>query len=685
MDRTIATKYLRSRLDSQGLHDWKLRLNTDISWPFFGLCDHEKKTIFVNAHHIDTHDEKEVENTINHEVAHAVVGPGNGHNEIWQAKALELGCYNTEPCASFGLSPAAIDAIRSGAQLELTFEEQVIRKPKYTINILRDKCPECGKVAEELFSFDSVDKEGNEIKMITLKCFHIIKKIIPKATPFEKFITFAHRDNGCPHEWDKNHCLKCNAYRLFPFQVEGCRFIERAFATNKGAGIFDQQGLGKTMQAIGFTYHHPEALPLLVVAKSGLRYQWFKQFILWGGPTWIGQIISTSRDPILPGFKVYFISFDLLRRFDKKEFDKVKFKTVIIDEVQHIKNPDSTRTGEVRKLVKDAQIIELSGTPWKNRGSEYFVALNLLSPVKFPSYQGFLNSWVDYYFDGQYTKMGGIRKIAQFKEYTKDIVLRRERHEVLPELPLINRTKLYTDLDALNQEAYDESVSEFVKWYNSAVIGGEEESLSGIHILAKMSRMRHITGLAKIPATVARVEEYIENGGQKVIIFVHHKDVGELMMNELRTKFSATHSVMQIKAELSGEERDNVQNRFNDATRAILVASTLASGEGLNLQTADFVIMHERQWNPANEEQAEDRICRIGQVSKQLTGEYVTAAGTIDEKLDSIVENKRVHFHNTMNKGERIKWNEGDIAKELAASIVGEFNKRRKITQFATL
>src|SRR5207245_9298082 len=100
-------------------------------------------------------------------------------------------------------------------------------------------------------------------------------------------------------------------------------------------------------------------------------------------------------------------------------------KTIILDECQQIKNPDAARTRDVRKLANDCQVISLSGTPWKNRGSEFFTILNLLAPMKFPSYQQFLNRWVDFYYDGKYQRQGGIASVPKFKEYIKDIAIRR--------------------------------------------------------------------------------------------------------------------------------------------------------------------------------------------------------------------------------------------------------------------
>jgi len=700
MDRNTASKLLRNELNIHGLNNWSIRLSTNPNDNFLGICMYNDKCIILNAHHIDIHPDVEVINTIKHEVAHALC-PRQGHNEVWSNKAREIGCDNTLPCSHLDLPDHVIDAIRSGNLVEVTIEEEthVIRRPKYTVTRLQNKCPDCGKIAKEKFSIESIDKDGNTIKLITLECFHIIKKVIPRGTPFESIVSNGWKDEikSCIHDWDKHKCKNCGEFRLMNFQISGAAFIESAIAINKGAGVFDDMGLGKTVQVLAYIYFHKERTPVLYIVKSAIKFQWFKQIIRWLGPDYLAQVISTGKDYVFPGLKSYIISYDLLKRFPRAKLEALGIKLVILDECQQIKNPDSSRTQEVRKLIKDdnIKVIPLSGTPWKNRGSEFFPVLNMLSPTKFYSYQHFLDTWVDYYYHGDKRKEGGIKRPEKFREYVSDIIIRREYNEVMDEFPDINRTKLNVQLDDLSQTTYDEETSDFVKWYNEFVINGTEDSIDGMQILAKISRMRHITGLAKIPATIAFAEEFIEETDKKLVIFVHHKDVGHLIYDELFKKFNNTVPILKLTAEFSDAERFEIQENFNKLPRAIMVASTLASGEGIDLQTCADAVMHERQWNPQNEDQAAPgRFRRIGQTSNSINITFTEAEETVDEHLDGIVERKRLGFHMAMNKGETPKWNQSDIARELAQAIVKKFKekkakevntKKTNITSMATL
>lgn len=688
MTRESAIKFCYDKLKEHKLDDWHVRLTSNIEGRnvFLGLCSYKDKCIILNSHHIETHPEPEVENTILHEIAHALC-PGSQHNETWVSKARELGCANTAPCSHLSFSPEIIDAIRSGADIKVEYETEIIHKPKYEITRLQDKCEHCGKVARSVKEQTIIDPDPlkPDSKFIHLECGHLLVKKIPKGTPF---VTLLSSDNKKP----------------YPFQIDGMRFIETALAVNKGAAIFDEMGLGKTIQALGYLKFHPEAFPVLFVVKSGIKFQWAKEILRWLDDMHVPQVISSGNDYVIRGLKCYIASYDIFVKkvrkskngkiinqgFDIQKFKDIRIKTIILDECQQIKNPDAARTHEVRKLARDTNVIALSGTPWKNRGSEFFSVLNMLAPMKFPSYQRFLNQWVEYYYQGSYMKMGGINNILRFREYIKDIAIRREIFEVMSELPEVNRTLHYCELDALSQREYDESVSEFVKWYNDLIIGGDEDEIfkpGENNILAKLARMRHVTGLAKIPATEEFCEDFVNETDRKLCIFVHHKDVGIILTENLRNKFNGGVPVLQLTSELDSLARFKLQEEFNNTSKAILIASTLASGEGLNLQTCADAIMHERQWNPQNEDQAAPgRFRRIGQEHKQVNVTFMVAAATVDETLSAIVEGKRERFHNTMNKGEMPVWNQNDLVRELADSLVRDYNKKQsKIQQAASV
>jgi len=234
MNRQIATKQLRDLLDVQGLNDWHIRLTTDITKPFLGLCSYKDRTIILNAFHIDTHPDVEVLNTIRHEVAHALT-TGHKHDSTWREMAIKLGCDNTSECANYSLSEDAIDAIRSGATLEITYEteiipEQIVRKPIHKISRLQDKCEVCGKVAKVKSRVEVRTSQGMKA-VITLECLHVIFRDVESSSAFD-LITFDGAP-ACDHQFglgkNRTTCTECGAHKLYDYQIEGARALERAY------------------------------------------------------------------------------------------------------------------------------------------------------------------------------------------------------------------------------------------------------------------------------------------------------------------------------------------------------------------------------------------------------------------------------------------------------------------------
>ena len=674
MNRQIATKSLRDLLDSNNLTEWHIRLTSDVTKPFLGMCSYKDQTIILNAHHLDTHPDEEILNTIRHEVAHALT-PSHQHDTVWAECARKLGCDNTSPCASYGFDARAIDAIRSGADLVVTFETETVRKPKYTINRLQDKCEVCGKVAKvkfrKEFKIKIKDKFVRKVA-ITLECFHIQIKDADSSSDFDE-ITFDGIPT-CSHVWgigkSRTLCTKCNAKRLYEYQIEGARSLERS---NGRMAIFDEMGLGKTIQALAYLKFHPEAFPFLWITKSGIKFQHAKEIIRILGVKSFPQILTSGKEILFPTLSVI-ASYDIFRRMDIEMFINHKFQAVIIDECQAIKNPDSSRTSCIRQIVKHIpRIIPLSGTPWKNRGSEFFVVLNMLDPKRFWSYKAFKDQWVDTYFDGAREKEGGIRNPKKFKEYISDLAIRRERTEVMPELPLINRTRLISQVPDYARKEYNVERDNLIRNYQDSVLEGREDGIeSQRQMMQSLMIMRQIIGIAKVPATVEFASEFLEDTDRKLVIFVHHKKCGELILSQM-TEYCANENLpkpLSLVASMDSAERSETCDKFNGPNYRLMIASTLASGEGLNLQTCSDMILHERQWNPANEQQAEGRFIRIGQQAQSVNATYVHGDDTIDTIMDSIVETKRKSFHIAMNNGQMETWNEQSIIKELVQSII---------------
>ena len=175
----------------------------------------------------------------------------------------------------------------------------------------------------------------------------------------------------------------------------------------------------------------------------------------------------------------------------------------------------------------------------------------------------------------------------------------------------------------------------------------------GHNLLAIITMMRYVIGISKVDETLDYLEEFLQTTTRKLVIFVHHHDVAKILDIKLRKLKDGddnplSNSVLNIVG-LTPEKRTPILDQFkDDDNKRVLIASTLASGEGLNLQFCSDAIILEFEWNHANEYQAETRFTRIGFKATDENQNKVTitrpiALGTLDEWMMELKERKKVY------------------------------------------
>jgi SNF2 family DNA or RNA helicase len=166
---------------------------------------------------------------------------------------------------------------------------------------------------------------------------------------------------------------------------------------------------------------------------------------------------------------------------------------------------------------------------------------------------------------------------------------------------------------------------------------------------------------------------------RKIVVFAHHHNVVTMLEKSLNNWLSdgGYEPCLNLNSSLSGEERQNLVVKFKDTNARVMIASTLAAGEGLNLQFCSDAVMLERQWNPANEEQAEARFHRFGQINP-VSVTYMLASETIDEYFTELVEGKRAIVTSTLDNKE-IQWDQSSLLTELANILVTKGKKAWKL------
>lgn len=513
----------------------------------------------------------------------------------------------------------------------------------------------CGKVAVELTRVAL----GNDF-LIILECGHSVTegRLGSKDDAYTSIVS-------------------SDGKRLMPYQIEGIKRIEAADAR---AILADMQGLGKTWQACGLIKLHPkELLPAVVISPATVKLQWHHEIVrICGLEGFRTQVISHGKEFAAPGFDIYVVTYEMAKNDNIWQYVKDDIKLVVIDECQRIKNHLSDRAKAIQKLCKHVpHILPMSGTPIKNHAGEYFTVLNLVQPRRYPHYDKFIKEDCDSFNNGWAQKVGGLKNPAQFAEDTKDFIIRRTKEEVLKDLPDFARRFTHVELDGKVRKAYTDLIQEL----DDVLYDDQMTSMQqGAAKIAIMSKMRHITGLSKVPAVAEYVKEFLESNDRKITIFTHHVDVMELLAAECDEFLQEMHlnRALLMKGTLSADDRYRLTNRFREEDRCrVMIASTLAAGEGLNLQFCSDAVMMERQWNPANEEQAESRFHRYGQ-KNAVTVNYAIVSETIDEYFTELVEQKRAIVAGALDNKE-IQWSESSLMAELAMILVVKGKKAWKL------
>lgn len=559
---------------------------------------------------------------------------------------------------------------------------------------LKPKCPFCQKDIDEVSR-----TEWRDSYLIESRCGHTIVR--------------------SKLETEEVWPLSRDGRQLFPFQKEGVKFLESADCNGL---LLDEQGLGKTVQECMLLNRNKESLcPALLVVKSGLRAQWFTEVFRWTGM--LAQVIEGSREkPDFDIADVIIVSLDSLRllRPDIKvlsEWDKevlrkagkkvpntdpvwtdemcAKFKHICVDESHLIKNAGSSRTQALRKIAaaandgKGARIICMSGTNIEKHAGEQYVTLNLVRPELFHNEALYRRQYCE--VDRVSGKIGGLLDPAAFRDLTSDFIIRRLRKDVLPDLPKIFRQFRLAEIAGRELDNYKKLVKEFMKFMDSDIPKMPND------ILGFLTRMRHITGIAKADACVDFLEEFLEESGEstyeviedgivkeitaprKVVVFLHHQIAGEVVLQQMHniarfgTRSPAPNAPvvntwappMYLNAEVPPMERQKFVDQFKKPENRIMLASTMAAAEGINMQFVSDAVMMERQWNPSKEEQAEGRFPRPGSRASQINVTYIIAAGTIDDFLTTLVERKRRNVAQTLD-GKEMDWDEKSLLTELA-------------------
>ena len=341
-------------------------------------------------------------------------------------------------------------------------------------------------------------------------------------------------------------------------------------------------------------------------------------------------------------FDLVITSYDLLKRdiefYQKKDY---KFKFIIADEAQYLKNSNTQNAKSIKKIKGDTKYA-LTGTPIENSLAELWSIFDFIMPGYLFTYRKFKSM-----YETPIVKENDEKVIKKLKMLIEPFVLRRTKKEVLTELPDKTVTVLNNEMGEEQRNLYlnylvqaKQDIAEQIK------IGGYEKSK--MQILAALTRLRQICchpslfingykdGSSKLEQCIEIIQE-ATNAGHKILLFSGYTSMFEFIEEELNKRDIKYY---KLTGATKVEDRIRLVDEFNQKSEIqVFLISLKAGGTGLNLTGADMVIHYDPWWNISTENQATDRAYRIGQKNNVQVYKLITK-NSIEEKIYELQEKK---------------------------------------------
>ncbi|MBE7451006.1 MAG: DEAD/DEAH box helicase [Kofleriaceae bacterium] len=416
---------------------------------------------------------------------------------------------------------------------------------------------------------------------------------------------------------------------LRPYQRAGVDWLVFARDAQMGCVLADDMGLGKTLQALCAARGRA-----LVVCPTSVAPNWLAEARRFR-PELACALYHGPRRALDPAAELTVTTYPILRN-DIDRLAEVPWDTVILDEAQAIKNPDSQLARAAYRL-RGGWRLALSGTPVENRLDELWSQLHFTNP-------GLMGSRVEFAARWAAPIEGGDRAAAErLRARIRPFVLRRLKREVAPELPPRTEAVLWVELDEPERAAYD-AIRAATQAELVAVLARGGGVMAALEALLRLRQAACHRGLlpGQEAATSTKVATVIEAltaaaaDGHKALVFSQWTSLLDRVEPAL-----ADAGLPFTRLDGSTADRAGVVAAFQDpAGPPVMLVSLKAGGTGLNLTAADHVFLLDPWWNPAVEDQAADRAHRIGQ-DRPVMIYRVVARDTVEERVLALQEHKR--------------------------------------------
>ncbi|MBE9035084.1 DEAD/DEAH box helicase [aff. Roholtiella sp. LEGE 12411] len=453
--------------------------------------------------------------------------------------------------------------------------------------------------------------------------------------------------------------------QLRPYQERGAAWLAFLERWGLGACLADDMGLGKTIQFIAFLLHLKEqgALekPTLLVCPTSVLGNWEREVKKFAPTLKVLQYHGDKRPKgkafveAVQKHDLVITSYSLIYR-DIKSLQSLSWQAIVLDEAQNVKNPDAKQSQAVRQLETTFRVA-LTGTPVENRLQELWSILDFLNPGYLGKRQFFQRR-----FAMPIEKYGDTASLSQLRALVQPFILRRLKsdREIIQDLPDKQEMTVFCGLTAEQAALYQKVVEQSL---------AEIESAEGLQrrgmILALLIKLKQIcnhpaqylkqaTLEQHNSAKLLRLEEMLEEvlaEGDHALIFTQFAEWGKLLKPHLEKKLGR--EILFLYGSTSKKQREEMIDRFQHDPQGppIMILSLKAGGVGLNLIRANHVFHFDRWWNPAVENQATDRVFRIGQTRNVQVHKFV-CTGTLEEKIHDMIESKKQLAEQVVGAGE---------------------------------
>lgn len=435
---------------------------------------------------------------------------------------------------------------------------------------------------------------------------------------------------------------------LRPYQEAGLKWLWFLYHQRLSGLLCDDMGLGKTLQSMALIASimntERKHRHFLVICPTSVIYHWQDKFHQFLPDCKVFTFYGTQRS--LAGFReeydVLLTSYGIWRR-EKDLLGQIPFEAAILDEIQVAKNYRSKLHGALSSIQARMRI-GLTGTPIEN----YLRELKSLFDIVLPSYMPGPTDFRDF-FILPIEKQGNQKRKRLLSRFIHPFILRRKKEDVLLDLPEkieeITYVPLLPQQMSLYKETLDQSRAAILR-----EISNEGQPVPYLHVFAILARLKQICDHPAVYfQNTAEYEKYqsgkwerfveiideVRGSGQKVVVFSQYLSQLDIIESYLQKKGIGYAGIRGATVK-RGEE---IKRFHEDPSCEVFVASLQAAGLGIDLTAASVVIHYDRWWNAARENQATDRVHRIGQERGVQVFKLVTR-GTFEEKIHEMILRK---------------------------------------------